>query len=70
MPRGVRKRVLVEAARRRRVLPGYPVPPRPMSVAEADAYLSEEPLRCLLCGRRMKALQVHLTSIHALTPDA
>jgi hypothetical protein len=34
---------LVErAARRRRVLPGYPLPPRPMSVTEADAYLAEE----------------------------
>ncbi|MFO1067973.1 MAG: MucR family transcriptional regulator [Geminicoccaceae bacterium] len=63
------RRRLLDAARRREVLPGYPVLPRAMSIEEVDAYLDSDPIPCLLCGHSFKVLARHLQHIHAMTPD-
>lgn len=56
-------------ARRRKVLPGFPVDPRPFTLADIRAYFSGDSIQCLLCGRHLKRLATHLPLIHGVHED-
>lgn len=70
MKKRTRRSQLREAALRRQPLAGYPIPPHPMSIEEADTYLASDPIHCLLCGRTFRSLGRHLRYTHALETDA
>jgi len=64
------KRGHEKAAARRVILPGYPIPPRPMTADEVTAYLGGDKITCLRCGRSFQKLGGwHLGNIHQLTQD-
>lgn len=52
----------------KRVFPGFPVE-QPLSVREADEYLAESPLTCLICGRSFRLLSQHLRQRHSVSAD-
>lgn len=56
-------------ARRRRVLPGFPKNEAFTSIVDVRAYLCGSRIVCLLCGRSLRRLAVHLPSIHEMTED-
>lgn len=53
----------------RKPLNGYPVEQAFGSIASIRAYLSEDRIRCLRCGRRLRGLSYHLFKIHHMTVD-
>lgn len=57
-------------AKRRRVNPGFPVTKPFKTRHEIEEYLSGDKITCLLCGRQMKRLAVHLPKIHGMSVDA
>jgi hypothetical protein len=66
---GGRSETQLRLARRddaKRVAFGYPRT-EPFTTAEADAYLAEFPLTCLLCGQKFKLLSQHLRQRHGMT---
>lgn len=54
--------------RRRKALPGFPIPPHDMSDEEIRKYFGNDKVECLLCGRRFLRLGQHL-SIHEITDE-
>lgn len=56
-------------ARRRRVLPGFPVEPFKMTQAERDAYFSQDKIQCLICGQHKNSLSLHLQRLHGMEDD-
>ena len=63
------KRNLDKRIARRKILPGFPISPRPFSVADIEAYLSGDKIVCLLCGKSYKKLVPHLKRIHNVLKD-
>lgn len=58
------------AAKRRSVLPGYPIAPRMFSKEEIENYLSEEKIVCLLCGKSYFKISFdHLGKSHGIKDD-
>jgi hypothetical protein len=47
-------------------LPGYPKRVMFQTVEEINAYLDNEKIECLLCGRRYRALPLHLINMHGV----
>lgn len=62
-------RNLARRAARRVILTGYPVEPRPMSLAEVENYFKGDKMVCLRCGKPYRKPGVHLLNIHSLTVD-
>lgn len=56
-------------ANRRKPRAGYPVEQRPFTLEEIKEYLNREKIVCLLCGRFLRVLGVHLYSIHQMSID-
>lgn len=54
---------------RRKVRPGFPVERAFSTIEEAQSYLDVDRLTCLLCGRKLKALGVHLLMIHGMAAE-
>ena len=49
---------------------GFPGNMRPFqTTAEIRAYLGEDTLPCLICGRRLTVLPAHLRARHGMTAD-
>lgn len=56
-------------AARRAVQPGYPVTTSFKTRAEVNEYFSGDRIICLLCGRQLRELHVHLKKIHGKTVE-
>jgi hypothetical protein len=55
---------------RRRVLPGFPVVPRPFTLEEVRDYFSSDKITCLLCGKQYLRISAqHLREIHEIDED-
>jgi len=54
---------------RREILAGYPVEPRPFTLAEIREYYSGEHIVCLRCGKLYRRISLHLPMIHGITED-
>lgn len=63
------KRAMARRLRRRELKPGYPWEGKFATRAEVDRYLSGENIECLLCGRMLKSLGLHLSRIHGVTEE-
>lgn len=50
-------------------LPGFPVDRAFSSKSEIDAYLAEEKLLCLRCGKRFSSVGHHLATAHGMSVD-
>ena len=62
-------RNLARRAARRACLPGYPVDPRPLTLAEVRPYFAGDRIVCLRCGKPYRELGRHLGQIHNVTED-
>ncbi len=47
----------------------YPVERVFQTMEEVDAYLSGDRITCLLCGKQLRRLAVHLPKVHNMTGD-
>src|SRR5690242_6650809 len=61
--------VVMRRQARKLVLPGFPRRTPFATAAEARAYLDEDPLTCLLCGKSYRYLFQHLTTTHEVSLD-
>ena len=61
-------KILRDAALRK-IEPGFPIETPFTCTKDINDYFSGETILCLLCGRRMKALGMHLRVIHGTTVD-
>jgi predicted transcriptional regulator/predicted ArsR family transcriptional regulator len=61
---------LQDAEIRRKVQPGFPVEQPFTSQEQIDKYLGGDRMLCLLCGRSLKVLATHLTTIHGTNVEA
>ncbi len=57
------------ASTRRWVIQGYPWQGQFETLEEVKDYLSEDRIDCLLCGRALKSLSMHLARIHGISCD-
>ena len=55
-----------QRAKRRLVLPGFPWRGQFATPEEARAYVSQEQLQCLICGKSYRSLGSHINRIHKL----
>ena len=56
-------------ARRRRVLPGYPIDKIFETPEELKEYFSGDKILCLECGKSYRGLGIHLIASHEIEPD-
>lgn len=63
------QRAKIRFARRRMVLPGFPINKPFESINDVREYLGGDRIACLLCGKNYKSIGVHLLKIHDITAD-
>jgi predicted transcriptional regulator len=56
-------------AKRRQVLPGFPVKEPFSTLEQMKEYLRGDRITCLLCGKPYKALGGHLSAVHGMSAD-
>lgn len=65
----VKAHKLKEKRERRRVAEGYPITSKFETVEQVKEYLNGSRITCLLCGRSLKQLCTHLSTIHRISAE-